>query len=247
MNSLKKEVLLKSGLFFARADSNTRHEGLYIKMVRKFDPWLDINKNQALGVWVKGDANGELLNIRIESPKHLSSGARGDHFIRIDFKGWKYFELVEIESAEFSNYIWPDSGFYVYDSFRHTVLFNKVDKIQLWYNNLPPGTDVKCVIGTVKALPMVPISIIDPEIGIGSEILKFKVKIESGMYLEFKSSEDCKLYGPKGEFLQDVQIAGKIPVVKNGDNDITFKSQGTNSISTRVQVTMITAGNPIDL
>ena len=144
-------------------------EGLYIKMVKKFDPWLDINKNQALGVWVKGDGNGELLNLRIESPKHLSSGARGDHFIKIDFTGWKYFELVEIESSEFSNYIWPDSGFYVYDSFRHTVQFNNVDKIQLWYNNLPAGKEVNCVIGTVKALPMVPITVIDPEITVGEE------------------------------------------------------------------------------
>ena len=136
-------------------------------MVKKFDPWLDINKNQALGVWVKGDGNGELLNFRIESPKHLSSGARGDHFVKIDFTGWKYFELVEIESSEFSNYIWPDSGFYVYDSFRHTVQFNNVDKIQLWYNNLPAGKEVNCVIGTVKALPMVPITVIDPEITVG--------------------------------------------------------------------------------
>ncbi len=107
----------RSGLFFAKADSASPQEGLYIKMVKKFDPWLDINKNQAIGVWVKGDGNGELLNFRIESPKHLSSGARGDHFVKIDFTGWKYFELVEIESSEFSNYIWPDSGFYVYDSF----------------------------------------------------------------------------------------------------------------------------------
>ena len=79
---------------------------------------------QGIGVWVKGDGNGQLLNFRLESPKHLSHGARGDHFIKIDFTGWKYFELVEIESSEFSNYIWPDSGFYVYDSYRHTILFN---------------------------------------------------------------------------------------------------------------------------
>ena len=32
------------------------------------------------------------------------------------------------------------------------VQFNNVDKLQFWYNNLPAGRDVKCVIGTVKAL-----------------------------------------------------------------------------------------------
>ncbi len=236
----------KSGLFFAKAGEASPREGSYIKMVKKFDPWLDINKNQALGVWVKGDGNGELLNFRIESPKHLSSGARGDHFVKIDFAGWKYFELVEIESSEFSNYIWPDSGFYVYDSFRHTVQFNKVDKIQLWYNNLPAGKEVNCLIGTIKALPLVPITLIDPEISVGEQKLIFKVKMESGMYLEFNSPEDCRLYGPKGEFLNDVKTEGYIPVIKNGKNEISFKCKGTEGVSSRVQVTMITEGDVIN-
>jgi hypothetical protein len=236
---------VRCGLFFAHTDDSADGEGQWIKMVKKFEPWLDINKNQALGVWINGDGNGELLNLRIESPKHLSNGARGDHFIKIDFTGWKYFELVEIESAEFSNYIWPDSGFYVYDSYRHTVQFNNVDKLMLWYNNLPSGKDVKCTIGTIKALPMVPITVTDPEVNLGGEKIKFRVKMESGMYLEFRSAEDCKLFGTKGEFLQDVQIEGKIPVLNNGDNNISFKCGGTQGISSRVQLTLITEGQPI--
>jgi hypothetical protein len=235
----------KSALFFAKADGTSIGEGLYIRMNKKFDPWLDINKNQALGVWVNGDGNGELLNFRIESPKHLSSGARGDHFVKIDFKGWRYFELVEIESGDFSNYIWPDSGFYVYDSYRHTVQFKNVDKLQLWYNNLPAGREVKCVIGTVTALQMVPITIIDPQISVGEEKMTFKVKMESGMYLEFNSPDNCKLYDKRGRFLQDVQIDGKVPVIKNGENDISFHCKGTRSVSTRVQVTMFTTGCPL--
>jgi hypothetical protein len=166
--------------------------------------------------------------------------------VKIDFTGWKYFELVEIESAEFSNYIWPDSGFYVYDSFRHTVQFNNVDKIQLWYNNLPAGKEVKCLVGTIKALQMVPITVTDPEITIGEEKLIFRVEMESGMYLEFNSAKDCKLYGQKGEFLQDVKIEGKIPEIKNGDNAISFKCNGTKGVSSRVQVTMITEGKQIN-
>ena len=183
------------------------------------------------------------MNFRIESPKHLSHGARGDHFVKIDFTGWKYFELVEIESSEFSNYIWPDSGFYVYDSFRHTVQFNNVDKLQLWYNNLPAGKEVNCLIGNVKALPMVPVIIHNPFIAIGGERLIFPVKMESGMYLEFRSQTDCNFYGSKGEFLQDVQIEGKIPTLKKGDNEVFFACKGPEGVNSRVQVTVISEGN----
>ena len=235
----------KTGSFFALASSSSPREGLWIKMEKRFEPWLNINKNQALGVWVRGDGNGQLLNLRIESPAHLSHGARGDHFIKIDFTGWKYFELVEIESSDFSNYIWPDSGFFVYDSYRHRVNFNHVDKLQLWYNNLPPGKEVSCEIGTVKALPMVPLSISDPSILIGNESITFPVKMESGMYLEFRSRDDCKLYGSKGELLQEVKMEGNIPVIREGENQVSFRCKGPAGISSRVQITVICEGNPL--
>ena len=236
----------KSGRFFASSTEAGSREGMWIKMEKRFTPGLDINNNQALGVWIKGDGNDQLLNIRLESPKHLSHGARGDHFIKIDFTGWKYFELVEIESAEFSNYIWPDSGFYVYDSFRHTVLFNNIDKLQLWYNNLPSGKEVSCLIGTIKALPMVPVTITDPAIIIGGRKLTFPVKMASGMYLEFRSKDNCKLYGPKGEFLQDVKIEGDIPELAEGDNDVKFTCNGPTGINSRVQITLISEGKAIE-
>jgi hypothetical protein len=220
-------------------------EGLWVKMEKKFEPWLDINKNQGIGVWVKGDGNGQLLNIRLESPKHLAHGARGDHFIKIDFTGWKYFELVEIESSEFSNYIWPDSGFYVYDSYRHTVQFNNIDKIQLWYNNLPGRKEAGCLIGQIKALPLVNQTIINPSVTIKGKTVVFKCTMESGMYLEFRSENNCKLYGPKGDIIMDVEVSGAVPELMAGENKISFKCIGKENVNPRVQVTVITEGLPL--
>lgn len=233
------------GIFSAKSLGKSPIEGSWIKMEKKFEPWSDLSKNQALGVWIKGDGNDELLNLRLESPKHLSNGARGDHFVKINFKGWKYFELVEIESSEFTNYIWPDSGFYVYDSYRHTILFNSIDKLQLWYNNLPADKDVKCTIGPVKALPMVPVDINNPSISIGTMKIVFPVKMESGMYIEFKSFSDCKLYGPKGELIKEIVPEGNVPVLSSGNNEIVFSCGDTGDISSRVQVTVISEGDPL--
>jgi hypothetical protein len=61
-----------SGLFSAISQGPCPREGMWIKMEKKFDPWLNIINNQGLGVWVKGDGKGELQNFRIESPQHLS-------------------------------------------------------------------------------------------------------------------------------------------------------------------------------
>lgn len=238
-----------TGIFTATNSGKSQREASWVKMEQIFEPLLNLIKNQAIGVWIKGDGNGELLNFRIESPHHISHGARGDHFIKVDFTGWKYFELVEIESSEFSNYIWPapysSASFYVYDSYRHVVSFDKVDKLQLWYNNLPAGKTVTTLLGPVKALPMIPITIENPSVTIGNETIVFPVKMESGMYLEFRSSADCKLYGPKGEFIKDVPVLGKIPVFNPGNNNISFTSGGPTGINPRVQVTIIGEGKPL--
>jgi hypothetical protein len=231
--------------FFAKSTGVSPQEGAWIKLEQKFEPWLNLESNKALGVWIYGDGNGELLNLRIESPVHLSHGARGDHFIEIDFTGWKYFELVEIESSKFSDYIWPNSDLFVYRSYNSRVKFNTVDKLQLWYNNLPAGKDVNCLIGAVKALPMVSNTIENPSVTIGNETIVFPVKMDSGMYIEFKSKNDCKLYGAKGKFLQDVVIRGKIPTLEEGYNQISFKGNGINGINSRVQVTVISEGKPL--
>jgi len=233
------------GVFIANSQGKVIREGSWIKMEKRYEPWLDLSKNQALGVWIKGDGNGELLNFRLESPKHLSNGARGDHFVKINFSGWKYFELVEIESSEFTNYIWPDSGFYVYDSYRHAVIFNSIDKLQLWYNNLPANKEVKCTISPVKAIPMVPVTIENPSISIGQAKIIFPVKMESGMYIEFKSFSDCKLYGKKGELIKEITPEGNVPDLSAGNNKITFSCGDTGGISSRVQVTVISEGDPL--
>ena len=235
------------GIFSAKSTGKSPREGSFINMEKRFEPGLDLGENQALGVWIKGDGNGQILNLGLRSPKHLSHGARGDRFVSIDFTGWKYFELVEIESSKFSDYIWPvDVPFYVYDSYRHGIRFENVDKLQLWYNNLPAGKEVSTLIGPVKAIPMVSATVKNPSITIGGKSIVFPVTMEPGMYLEFRSSDDCKLYGPKGELLMEVMPEGDVPVMVNGDNEISFSGEAHKEINTRVQVTVISEGMPLD-
>ena len=224
-------------------------DGSYINMEKKYNPLLDISKNQALGVWIKGDGNGQILNLSLRTPLILSyNGAHGDHFVKIDFTGWQYFELVEIESSKISDYIWAnDSHFYVYDSYRHEIQFRSIESLQFWYNNLPKGREVKTVIGPVKAIPMIAGTIENPSVTIAGEKIVFPVKMESGMYLEFRSLSDCKLYGSKGELLEEVKPQGAVPELKKGNNAILFSGEGSEKYKTRLQVTVISEGAPLDV
>lgn len=226
-------------------------KGSWIKLEKQFTPWLDLQNNKGLGLWVKGDGNGELINLRLETPEHLSAGVRGDHYIKIDFKGWKYFELVELESSAFTDYIWPGSeiikdtkvkDLFVYKSYLHSVQYDKVDRLQLWYNDLEEGKQVNCLISPVKALPLVSYKVENPVVTVNGKKIVFPVTIESGMYMEFNSSTDCKLYDARGGFVKEVKPAGMVPLLRPGENDISFSCEGRKDVKPRVSVTVISQG-----
>lgn len=231
-------------IFSANSTGASSQNSSWFKLEKKFQPEIDLSNNEALGVWIKGDGNGELLNIRLESPTQVSNGARGDHFVKIDFTGWKYFELIEFESSEFSNYNWPNSR-NVYDSYRNVIKFNKISKLQLWYNNIPNGKSVSCVISAIKAIPTISTAILNPSITIKGEKIVFPVKIESGMYLEFFSSTNCKLYSATGELIKEVTPIGDAPTLANGQNNIIFSSDNVEDKNARAQITIIAEGKPL--
>ena len=186
-----------------------------------------------------------MLNLRLESPVHISHGARGDHSIILDFTGWRYFDLVELESNRFTDYIWPRSDLHVYDSYRHNVSFKEINKLQFWINNVPANEEVSVEISPVKAAVMVKEEIKNPSITLNGEKILFDVTMESGMYIEMYSADDCKLFGPKGNFIRDVRLVGEIPQMKTGKNDLKFVCENTSNINPRMQATIIGYGESI--
>lgn len=235
-----------AGIFTATSLGQVPQEASWAKLEKRFEPFLNLKENQALGVWIKGDGNGQLLNLRVGNAHHIAHGARADHFIKVDFTGWKYFELVEIESAEISNYEWAPNFTTLYDAYRHTVDFEKVEHFQFWYNNLPAGKTVKTVIGPVRALPLVSNTVTNPTVIIGGEKIVFQVSMESGMFLEFRSASDCKLFDSKGGFISDVPVLGMVPELKTSENNISFSCDTAGEVNPRVQVTVISEGKPLE-
>lgn len=240
------ETQEKTGAFTAMNTGKTPSDATFINLERQYNELISLKDNQGIGVWIRGDGNGQLLNLSVRSPNHISHGAHGDRFIKVDFVGWKYFELVEIESSAISDYIWPDdSHFYVYDSYRHVVSFDKIEKFQLWYNNLPSGKAVRTVIGPVKALPLVEKTISNPSITIGNNTITFPVTMKSGMYLEYFSNDNCKLYDSNGKVIQEVTVRGEVPILSAGTNEILLDCETSKDINPRIQVTVISEGLPL--
>jgi len=231
---------------------------------KTFETPVDLSGTQALGVWIYGDGSGETLNFQLRSPLHVSE-ALGEHYVVVDFTGWRYFELIEPEGERFADYSWPYNrpeaewnntpvetegqkphwiwgAYYIY---RESVDFRQVESLSVWYNNLPPGKTVKTYISPIKALPLVSGKLVNPTISIGGRTLSFPTEIESGCYLEYNSMTDCKLYNAKGAPIRDVKPQGEVPILDHGDNTVVFNAGGPAGINPRARVTLISEGESL--
>ena len=258
-----------SGCLTATNSSQNRTNA-WAKFEKTFTPPQNLNEHQALGLWVHGDGQGEVINVQLKSPWHLAQGY-GEHYIVVDFTGWRYFELIEPEGERYAlnsqleknrdgnfelskpegeryaDYQWPYGD--IYSIYRNSVQFDSVDTLGLWYNNLPPGSPVTCYLSPIKALPLVSAKLINPMLKIGGHTITFPVEIPSGHYLELSSAKDCRLHGPNGEMIRRVMPQGPrrrtLPVLKHGENKVVFQAQTLPGLSLRAKVTIATWGKAI--
>jgi hypothetical protein len=216
--------------------------GSWARVTRHYDPNLDLSKNQALGVWVYGDGQGEVLNFQFRSPDHIS-GAIEDHYVTVDFTGWRYFQLVEPEGERHRDYVWPYGGEYAI--YRELANLSRIETVSVWVNNLPPNATATCHLSPVRGVSVFPAKLANPTITVGGRTIVFPCEMETGAYLEFQAIDDCKLYAPNGALLADVQPTGEAPTVATGENDVSFACEGPEGVTPRARVTVITQGEPI--
>jgi len=227
-----------SGRFSATSDRKTSLRA-WSKAGKVFTPALNLTGHQAMGVWVHGDGKGEVLNLQLKSPPGAIPGD-GDHYIIVDFTGWRYFELVEPEGERYANYSWPYGG--LYSIYRENVTYSRIHALNLFYNNIPAKETVTCELSPVRALPTVKAKFRNPAVTIAGRTIRFPVEIESGSYLEFHSMTDCKLYGPGGDLICNVQPEGSVPVLESGINVVKFSCEPPAGLNPRARISVIGFG-----
>jgi hypothetical protein len=226
-----------SGRYTATSNLPDRR-GSWVTVGKSFSPWLNMAQRPALGVWVLGDGKGEVLNLQLIDNRGPGP-AVGEHYVSIDFTGWRYFELVEPEGKRWSDYAWPYG--HPYAIYRETVNPAQIASLNLYYNNVPPKQTASCYLSPIKALAIQKVKLDKPRLTIGGKTIVFPVALESGCSVQFNSPADCKLHDPNGVLLREVKPEGEVPTLAAGDNQITFACDGPLGYSARAIVTVTTA------
>lgn len=203
-----------------------------------FSPVKDLSNHRALGVWVYGDGQGEVINFQLKNPSHMVGGI-ADHYIVVDFEGWRYLELIEPEGDRIDDYTWP-YGQNIYALYRELVNPAYIESFSVWVNNLPAGKAISCYLSPIKALPLVATKLKNPSITIGGKTVTFPVELQTGQYIEYYSTPNCKLYGPDGNLIADIIPQGDVPILETGTNEVRFFCEPPEGgVSARAKVTVI--------
>jgi hypothetical protein len=213
----------------------------WCKFGKTFAPTLELSGYPALGLWVHGDGSGAVLNLQQTSPEHISGGI-ADHYVVLDFRGWRYVELVEPEGERYADYAWPYGN--PYAIYREGILPNAVESLSVWLNHVPANGSAVCHLSPIQALPAIPATFKRPAITLGGKTITFPVDIATGQYLEYRGPGDCRLYGQRGEELASVIPEGEAPTLAPGANALRFACEPQPGLNPRAYVTVFAQGEP---
>lgn len=211
---------------------------------RGFKQPLNLKGKNALGLWIKGDGSSALLDIRLLSYGATFARKLSSHYVKLDFLGWRYFNLIEPESSRITDYKWPvNTRYYVYDNHMGIADFASIDEVQIGVNNLAANQECRCLIGPVKALGLVEAPIESPELTINGQSARFPVAMKPGMYLELSPAGECKLFAPDTKLVREIKLEGGVPTLRTGGNDLSFGAAKADGA--RARVTVSATGHPI--
>ncbi len=235
------DVLYEHGLAEPSADPPG-----WLELRRVFEPSLNLRDRPGLAAWVHGDGSGSILNFQLRSPMAVSGGA-ADHFVILDFSGWRLVELVESEGERHRLCSWP-YGRSLYGLYREPVDFARVESFSIWLNRLPELRPAECAVGPIRAAGLAAQPLRSPEIRIGAHALRLDgVSIPTGGFLEWDPGDRAQIYGADGGMVSEWEPVGDRPILDAGENAVVFTCGAGGAMATRARVTLGAFGDRLEL
>ncbi len=202
---------------------------------------IDLTEKQGIGLWIRGDGKGEVANIVLYGRSH--GWCRKQFYVKIDFTGWRYVELLKSITSEFEDYSWPLSRCH-YGIYRSQFNFKRTLGFDLWLNHISKGSEVSLALGPIKALPLVAQPIVKPIVFVNGCPVMFPVALKAGQYLEYYGEGPAHVYDGSGNLLGEVEPVGTIPTIATGRNDIGFACE-PSPLRPHARITLFTKSDEL--
>jgi hypothetical protein len=225
-----------AALSYQVSNSGTGPSG-WTKIAAKLPAAVDISRHRRLGLWVKANGSGGILNVQL-----TGTDARRDHYVPLTFTGWRYVELETPEDARFWEYSWPLSWTDLF--YTDWSIYSATREIDLYFNGIPARSETKCLIGRIEALQERPGPLRSPTLQVGDAVLAFPADLQPDQYVELDFAGRCRHFDPNGKVLAELIPRGEI-TLQTGANTLRLECVAEGECTTRADVTLSVRGAPL--
>jgi hypothetical protein len=179
---------------------------------------------RGLGLWVRGDGQGELLFVEL-----VARDCKRQFYIPVDFTGERYFEfpLGEMCLGRYYAYDWNHwSGFASWWVTLKGFDYGHVEQMALGFNAIPPQTKVECAVGGLRALKERAVPLTNPSLTMGGKRLAFEGSVPNGGYLIYDGGERGEVRDSSYRLLGEAALAGAPLTVPTGKSELTVGYTG---------------------
>ncbi len=174
----------------------------WTKVAAKLPAAVDISRHRRLGLWVKANGSGGILNVQL-----TGTDARRDHYVPLTFTDWRYVELETPEDARFWEYSWPLSWTDLF--YTDWSIYSATREVDLYFNGIPARSEANCLIGRIEALGELPGPLRSPTLHVGDAVLAFPVDLQPDQYVELDFAGRCRHFDPNGKVLAELIPSGR--------------------------------------
>jgi len=207
----------------------------------------DIDARMAMTIKVKGTGrDGDAALISLSGGVRGEKGGRSDHFIDLNFEGWRDFILLDFDNAEY------DTEKYVFDGI--TTTYSAYDTYRFCPNHFTMKTVVlrltgetaqNAVFGNLVSYPQAPAPIKNPAVKVGNTEMIFNCELHGGDYIEYDPETDkAILYHNSEQTKEEVVFTGKLSV-PTGEFTASYSAEKESAAPLRARVSLGFAGEKL--
>ena len=213
--------------------------GSWTRVERVFSPHASPGGFRAMGFWVKGDGSGAVLNFQLNGPREYG-GTVSDHFVKLDFAGWRYVDFVmrEREAEEALKWKWDVSR--SSQRFRSILNMNHLYSVAFLLNGIPPGREVNIALAGARMFPDTRITLAQPVLSVNGQKHPVPFALSSGDFAELEAGV-WRHYREDGTLLAEAARSAPLTLAP-GINEFRFSAG--DGVDRRAEVTLFAKGAP---
>lgn len=211
----------------------------------RFDTPINSNGNMGLGVWCHGDGSGAIVCIALRNFA-MNVQRNSQHFIKVDFCGWKYFAFHESQNGFLPADEWPRKEL-EYTTYTNLQKFYHYYRVMIDYTaiegvDITVNGDCDIRLKPIKFVPKIEPKWINPTITTEKSTLKINATLSPDDIVTFDGNK-CVVKDWKGYVKSTPTFEGSL-IIPEGKSSVTMTHEG-NDKYTRAKLTFTLKGEKL--